>query len=161
LQVKEEEVDCQSNLSMASLFWKRKNRQNDLFSPHNCLPFSLLEERLPIYYVCFVDTRFGNNLTDVDAPSYSKKTEVIVPLDSKSGRVSFPSGLGSSSRDSSWAAVAKSIQGNLMTVYITPGPNAIVSEWKMRIETREAGIPLTYYVETKIYILFNPWNKSE
>ena len=48
-----------------------------------------------------------------------------------------------------------------MTVYITPSPNAIVSEWKMRIETKESGIPLTYYVESKIYILFNPWNKSE
>jgi len=113
-------------------------------------------------FITCVDISNGHETSDVKVPSFSKKTEIIVPLATsmRSGRL-FPSSLPSDGTDSSWTAVAKDITENMMTVFITPSPNCIIGEWNLRIETKEAGIPLTFHVESRIYILFNPWNKSE
>lgn len=95
---------------------------------------------------------------DVESPSYSKKTEVVVPLGaSRTGRYSGTT----LSTDSQWSAHLRAVSNNKFLVDIISSPNAIVGEWRLRIETREAGIPITFHVDSKLYFLFNPWSKSK
>ncbi|KAK4880423.1 hypothetical protein RN001_008569 [Aquatica leii] len=89
-------------------------------------------------------------VTDEDSPSFGQNTLVAVPL------------LKQFNRHDPWNATLDSTDGNNIKVHITPASDCIVAKWHMEVDTKIIdGDAYSYSWETGIYILFNPWCKTD
>ena len=92
-------------------------------------------------------------------PTYSNRTEVIVPiLDERNARrLSLVS-------ESRWSARIVSVENRTMVVEINSSVDAIIGEYRMVIDTRSPNrIDDSYFsnpISESFYMLFNPWNRS-
>lgn len=101
--------------------------------------------------------------TDANVPSYSTNTELVVPVLDDLASISSLSSL--LSMENAWIAKIIAAEDNSVRVQVSVSANAIVGEWMLRIESksREKGdeSKFAYNCKEAIYILFNPWSKSE
>lgn len=97
---------------------------------------------------------------DEKNPTYSNKTEIIVPiLDERNARrLSIVS-------ESTWSARIVAVENRSMVVEINTAADAIIGEYRMVIDTRSPNRMDDSYLSNPIsqsfYILFNPWNRSK
>ncbi|KAH7641779.1 hypothetical protein DERF_008815 [Dermatophagoides farinae] len=93
-------------------------------------------------------------------PTYSNRTEVIVPiLDERNARrLSLVS-------ESRWSARIVSVENRTMVVEINSSVDAIIGEYRMVIDTRSPNrIDDSYFsnpISESFYMLFNPWNRND
>lgn len=68
------------------------------------------------------------------------------------------------SGSNAWHALVTKVHDTSIQVEVTSSPNAIVGQYRLQIDSRSgAGEPqsfVSYPVDTRIYLLFNVWNKS-
>ncbi|KAH1024363.1 hypothetical protein HUJ05_003856 [Dendroctonus ponderosae] len=87
---------------------------------------------------------------DEPKPSHGNGTMVAIPL------------LRKPDRHLRWNVVLHSSDGNVITVNVLTPPDTIVAKWKMDVDTRILnGGSYCYSWDTNIYILFNPWSKTD
>lgn len=121
-------------------------------------PFKLILE-LSRHYNPDKDTvAFVFTVRGEEAPSYTKNTVAVVPVDFRSSS-EYLVGI------SSWTAFVLSARDNVLDIEITPPANVIVGDWIMDIDTKNRSennnTGFRYTHKDPIYILFNPWNRAD
>ncbi|KAH6947542.1 hypothetical protein HPB50_019687 [Hyalomma asiaticum] len=121
-------------------------------------PFKLILE-LSRHYNPDKDTlAFVFTVKGEEAPSYTKNTVAVVPVDFRSSS-EYLVGI------SSWTAFVLSARDNVLDIEITPPANVIVGDWIMDIDTKNRSennnTGFRYTHKDPIYILFNPWNRAD
>ncbi|KAI1284879.1 Annulin [Halotydeus destructor] len=100
---------------------------------------------------------------DERRPSYANYTEVTLPVlpESEYRSVLVPW----TSMENAWTAKLESSFRNTVNIRVDVSGNAIIGEWKLRIETmsKQKGDDSKSSVvsEDSFYLLFNPWSKKD
>lgn len=69
-------------------------------------------------------------------------------------------------RSVEWGASVNSINGNLLEILVKPAANALVTQWKLDIDSKildgpNGNISKSFSLPQPIYILFNPWCRED
>lgn len=93
-------------------------------------------------------------VSDVEKPSFGHGTLIAISLKNRS------TDLG---RSNEWGASVSSINGDLLEILIKPAANALVTQWKLDIDTKVLNNSLSrsYSLPQPIYVLFNPWCRED
>ncbi|KAG5680333.1 hypothetical protein PVAND_009844 [Polypedilum vanderplanki] len=94
------------------------------------------------------------SVADVEKPSFGHGTLIAVSLKNRS------TDLGKSFE---WGAAVNSINGNLLEIVIKTAANALVTNWKMDIDTKivDNNLSRSYSLPQPFYLLFNPWCRED
>lgn len=94
------------------------------------------------------------SVADVEKPSFGHGTLIAVSLNNRS------TDLGKSTE---WGASVNSINGDLLEILIKPAANALVTQWKMDIDTKilNNNMSRSYSLPQPFYVLFNPWCRED
>ncbi|KAL7036304.1 hypothetical protein ACKWTF_008773 [Chironomus riparius] len=94
------------------------------------------------------------SVADVEKPSFGHGTLIAVSLNNRS------TDLGKSTE---WGASVNSINGDLLEILIKPAANALVTQWKMDIDTKiiNNSMSKSYSLPQPFYVLFNPWCRED
>lgn len=92
---------------------------------------------------------------DASRPSYSDKTQIVVTLNDENmnSMISF-------NDMNSWFAHIIKIEENSVVVEVTSSVNSLIGEYRLNIDIKTRTGFNSFAVNTKIYLLFNAWNKS-
>lgn len=93
----------------------------------------------------------------VENPTFGRGTLLGVALKNKS------TDLG---RSVEWGASVNSINGNLLEILVKPAANALVTQWKLDIDSKildgpNGNISKSFSLPQPIYVLFNPWCRED
>lgn len=93
-------------------------------------------------------------VADIDKPSFGHGTLVAVALKNKS------TDLGKSYE---WGASVNAINGDILEILIKPSANALVTQWKLDIDTKviENSLSKSFSLPQAFYVLFNPWYEAQ
>lgn len=97
-------------------------------------------------------------VSDVEKPSFGHQTLVAVALKNKS------TDLG---RSFEWGASVNSINGDLLEILIKPAATALVTQWKLDIDSKLISgnannhISKSFSLPQPFYVLFNPWCRED
>jgi transglutaminase 1 len=93
-------------------------------------------------------------VADVAKPSFGHGTLVAVALKNKA------TDLG---RSFEWGASVNSINGDILEVLIKPAANALVTQWKLDIDSKvlNGTTSKSYSLPQPFYVLFNPWCRED
>lgn len=93
-------------------------------------------------------------VADVEKPSFGHGTLVATSLKNRS------TDLGKSAE---WGAAVNSINGDLLEILIKPAANALVTQWKLDIDTKVLNNSLSrsFSLPQPFYVLFNPWCRED
>lgn len=94
------------------------------------------------------------SVADVDKPSFGHGTLVAIALKNKS------TDLG---RSFEWGASVNSINGELLEILIKPAANALVTQWKLDIDSKilNGNVSKSFSLPQPFYVLFNPWCRED
>jgi transglutaminase 1 len=94
------------------------------------------------------------SVADVEKPSFGHGTLIAVQLKNRSTE------LGKSNE---WGASVNSINGDLLEILIKPAANALVTQWKMDIDTKvvDSNLSRSFSLPQSFYLLFNPWCRED
>lgn len=94
------------------------------------------------------------SVADVEKPSFGHGTLIAISLKHRS------TDLGKSSE---WGASVNSINGDLLEILIKPAANALVTQWKMDIDTKviDNSLSRSYSLPQPFYLLFNAWCRED
>ena len=94
------------------------------------------------------------SVADVDKPSFGHNTLVAIALKNKS------TDLG---RSFEWGASVNSINGDLLEILIKPAANALVTQWKLDIDSKLliGNVSKSFSLPQPFYVLFNPWCRED
>lgn len=93
-------------------------------------------------------------VADVEKPSFGHGTLVAVSLKNKS------TDLG---RSAEWGASINSINGDILEILIKPAANALVTQWKLDIDSKilDQTISKSYSLPQPFTVLFNAWCRED
>jgi transglutaminase 1 len=93
-------------------------------------------------------------VADVDKPSFGHGTLIAVALKNKA------TDLG---RSFEWGASVNAINGNILEILIKPAANALVTQWKLDIDSKvlNGTTSKSYSLPQPFYVLFNPWCRED
>lgn len=93
-------------------------------------------------------------VADVDKPSFGHATLIAVALKNKS------TDLG---RSFEWGASVNSINGDLLEILIKPAATALVTQWKLDIDSKivNSTVSKSFSLPQPFYCLFNPWCRED
>lgn len=94
------------------------------------------------------------SVADVDKPSFGHGTLIALALKNKS------TDLGKSFE---WGASVNAINGDLLEILIKPSANALVTQWKLDIDSKmlTGNVSKSFSLPQPFYILFNPWCRED
>lgn len=111
-------------------------------------PYNIEKDALSLVFAVF----------DVEKPSFGHQTLVAVALKNKS------TDLG---RSFEWGAAVNSINGDVLEILIKPAATALVTQWKLDIDSKLIGgtattnISKSFSLPQPFYVLFNPWCRED
>lgn len=93
-------------------------------------------------------------VADVEKASFGNGTIIAIPLKNVS------TDLG---RSFEWGASKNSLHGNILEINIKPAANAIVTQWKLDIDSKnlDKNSSKTFSLAQPFYVLFNPWCRED
>lgn len=93
-------------------------------------------------------------VADIDKPTFGHGTLLGLSLSRKSTE------LGETNE---WAAAISAINGDILEIIIKPAANALVTQWKLDIDTKVINqtISKSFSMPQAFYVLFNPWCKDD
>lgn len=93
-------------------------------------------------------------VADVEKPSFGHSTLGAVALKNK------PTDLGISTE---WGASINSINGDILEILIKPSANALVTQWKLDIDSKilNGTVSKSFSLPQPFYVLFNPWCRED
>lgn len=93
-------------------------------------------------------------VADVEKPSFGHGTLIPLTLKNKS------TDLG---RSFEWGASVNSINGDILEINIKPAANALVTQWKLDIDTKnmQSNVSRSFSLPQPFYVLFNPWCRED
>lgn len=91
---------------------------------------------------------------DVEKPSFGHGTLVAVALKNKSTELG---------RSFEWGASVNSITGDILEILIKPAATALVTQWKLDIDTKlmSTSVSKSFSLPQPFYCLFNPWCRED
>jgi transglutaminase 1 len=94
------------------------------------------------------------SVADVEKPSFGHGTLIALSLKNRS------TDLGKSTE---WGASVNSINGDLLEILIKPSAGALVTQWKMDIDTKvlDNSLSRSFSLPQPFYLLFNPWCRED
>jgi transglutaminase 1 len=94
------------------------------------------------------------SVADVEKPSFGHGTLIALSVKNRSTE------LGKSNE---WGASVNNINGDLLEILIKPAANALVSQWKLDIDTKAINNQLSrsFSLPQPFYVLFNPWCRED
>lgn len=94
------------------------------------------------------------SVADVEKPSFGHGTLIAVSLKNRS------TDLG---KYNEWGASVNAINGDKIEILIKPAANALVSQWKLDIDTKAITNPSSksFTLPQPFYVLFNPWCRED
>lgn len=93
-------------------------------------------------------------VADVERPSFGHGTLIALALRNKA------TDLGISTE---WGAAVNNTSGNILEIFIKPAANAIVTQWRLDIDTKVLNNTLSrsFSLPQPFYCLFNPWCRED
>lgn len=94
------------------------------------------------------------SVADVEKPSFGHGTLIALSVKNRS------TDLG---KTNEWGASVNNISGDLLEVLIKPAANALVSQWKLDIDSKIINNQLSrsFSLPQPFYVLFNPWCRED
>jgi transglutaminase 1 len=121
-------------------------RRGQVFKLHlHCTrPFNIEKDAVSLIF----------SVGDVEKPSFGHGTLIALSLKNRS------TDLGKSHE---WGAAVSSINGDLLEILIKPAANALVTQWKMDIDTKvkDNNLSRSFSLPQPFYVLFNPWCRED
>lgn len=107
-------------------------------------PYSIEKDALSLVFT----------VAGVENPSFGRGTLIAVALKNK------PTDLG---RSFEWGAAINSINGNLLEILIKPAATALVTQWKLDIDSKmlSGTVSKSFSLPQPFYVLFNPWCRED
>ena len=93
-------------------------------------------------------------VADVEKPSFGHGTLIAVALKN------IATDLG---RSFEWGASVNSINGDILEILIKPAATALVTQWKLDIDSKVLNGPSSksFSLPQPFYVLFNPWCRED
>lgn len=93
-------------------------------------------------------------VADVEKPSFGHGTLIAISVKNQSTY------LGKSNE---WGASVNNVSGDLLEILIKPAANALVTQWKLDIDTKAISSTLSrsFSLPQPFYVLFNPWCRED
>lgn len=94
------------------------------------------------------------SVADVEKPSFGHGTLIALSVKNRS------TDLGKSTE---WGASVNNGNGDLLEILIKPAANALVTQWRLDIDTKAINSTLSrsYSLPQPFYVLFNPWCRED
>lgn len=94
------------------------------------------------------------SVADVEKPSFGHGTLIALSLKNRATE------LGKSNE---WGTSVNNVNGDLLEILIKPAANALVTQWKLDIDTKTINSTLSrsFSLPQPFYVLFNPWSRED